>query len=64
MSLNGLRTIKKLSIIIEICSLFLDVPQNDRNLVSPVEVHSSPESVGEAEQNNEDDDETIMREDK
>lgn len=45
----------------------LDVPQNHRNLVSPVEVHSSSESDGEAEQNDVDDDNddrTILREEK
>lgn len=44
--------------------LQLDALENDRHLVSPVAVHSSPEADEEAEQNNEDDDDddrTILR---
>lgn len=43
----------------------LDVPRNDRNLVSPVIAVDSQDSDGEAEQNDEeeddDDDRTILR---
>ena len=40
------------------------MPQNIQNLANPVEIHSSPESDGEDEQSDEDDDRTILREEK